>query len=117
MLPYNIVKAQPVSESIKGPDTIFNLRKQNAPVGHKVTYANFTCNILLQKAETHRFHITAGGNKLDNPVDASFPAISILDAKIHINGTISNTKHGDCYIGLDIEKFYSGMCMNYFQYI
>ena len=47
--------------------------------------------------------MTAGGNKLDHPGDASSPAVSMLNAKLHINSTISNAKNGARYLGLDIK--------------
>jgi hypothetical protein len=52
--------------------------------------------------------MTAGGDKLDYPGDASSPAISMLDAKLHINSTISDAKNGAryMYLGLDIKNFY-----------
>jgi hypothetical protein len=61
--------------------------------------------------------MTAGGNKLDYPGDASSPAVSMLDAKLHINSTISDAKHGARYLGLNIKNFYLGTPMSYFQYI
>ena len=57
----------------------------------KITYANFICNILPQKSETHRVRLTAGGDKLDYPIDPSSPAVSLLNMNIHINSTISRT--------------------------
>ena len=59
----------------------------------------------------------AGGDKLDYPVNASTPAVSMLDAKLHINSTISDAKNGARYLGLDIKKFYLGTPMTYFQYL
>ena len=61
--------------------------------------------------------MTAGGDKLDYPGDASSPAVSMLDAKLHINSTISDAKNGARYLGLDIKNFYLGTPMSYFQYI
>jgi hypothetical protein len=48
--------------------------------------------------------------------DASSPAISMLDAKLHINTTISDAKNGARYLGLDIKNFYLGTPMSYIQY-
>ena len=61
--------------------------------------------------------MTAGGDKLDYPGDPSSPAVAITDAKIHINSTISDAKHGARYLGLDIKNFYLGTPMSYYQYI
>jgi hypothetical protein len=61
--------------------------------------------------------MTAGSDKLDYLGDASSPAVSMLDAKLHINSTISDAKSGARYLGLDIKNFYLGTPMSYFQYI
>ena len=45
----------------------------------KITYANFVCDIKLFKNESHRVHLTVGGDKLTyggNPISL---AISLLD--------------------------------------
>jgi hypothetical protein len=70
-----------------------------------VSYANFICTICPQKEETHQVRMTAGGDKLDYPGNASSPTVSMLDAKIHINSTIS------------IKNYYLGTPMGYYQYI
>ena len=41
----------------------------------------------------------------------------MLDAKLHINSTISDVKNGFRYLGFDIKNFYLGTPMSYFQYI
>jgi hypothetical protein len=61
--------------------------------------------------------MTAGGDKLDYPGDASSPAVSMLDAKLHINSTISDAKHGARYLGLDIKNYFLGTPLKYFQYM
>jgi hypothetical protein len=50
--------------------------------------------------------MTAGGDKLDYPGDASSPTISMLDAKLHLNSTISDAKHGTRHLGLDIKNYF-----------
>jgi hypothetical protein len=61
--------------------------------------------------------MTTGGDTLDYPGDASSPTVSILDAKIRINSTISDAKNGARHLGLDIKNYYLGTPMEYFQYI
>ncbi len=116
LLPNGVGKNRPKAERIKGTGTIFPIRKAQVPKDRKVTYANFQCTIRPQKAETHRVRCTAGGDKLDYPFDASSPAVSMLDAKLHINSTISDAKRGARYLGLDIKNFYLGTPMEYYQY-
>jgi hypothetical protein len=57
--------------------------------------------------------MTAGGDKLDYPGDASSSTVSKLDAKIHINSTISDAKNGARHLGLDIKNYYLGTPMEY----
>ena len=82
-----------------------------------MTYANFICNIHPQKKESLRTRLTTGGDKLDYQYDASSPAVSVLDAKIHINSTISDAHQGARYLVLDIKFFYPGTPMEYYQYV
>jgi hypothetical protein len=79
-----------------------------------VSYANFICTICPQKEETHRVRMTAGGDKLDYPSDASSPTVSMLNAKIHINSTISDASKGARHLRLDIENYYLGTPMGYY---
>jgi hypothetical protein len=48
--------------------------------------------------------MTAGGNELDCPGNASSPTVSVMAAKVHINSTISNAKHGARHMGVDIKN-------------
>ena len=87
------------------------------PPGRKATYANFIPAIRSNKKETHRVRICAGGNLLDYPGDPSSPAVSITNAKLHIDSTISDAKKGARYLVLDIKNFYLGNHLTYFQYL
>jgi hypothetical protein len=84
---------------------------------NKAPYANFICTIRPQKEESHQVRMTADGNKVDYPGYASSPTVSMLDAKIHINSTISDASKGACHLGLDIKNYYLGTLMGYYQYI
>ena len=61
--------------------------------------------------------MTAGGDRLDYPHDPSSPAVSMFNAKLHINSTISDAKKGARYLVVDIKNFYLGTPMNYYQYL
>jgi hypothetical protein len=117
LLAHGFGNSRPAAEQVKGTGTVFFIEKTQVPKDHRVTYANFLCNIRPQKTETHRVRMTAGIDKLDHPGDASSPAVSMLDAKLHINSTISDAKNGARYLGLDIKNFYLSTPMSYFQYI
>jgi hypothetical protein len=107
----------PLANQITGTGTVFFITKSQVPKDRKVTYANFVCTIRPQKTETHRVRMTAGGDKLDYPRDASSPTVPMLDAKIHINSTISDAKQGARHLGLDIKNYIIGTPMAYFQYL
>jgi hypothetical protein len=117
LLEFGIGLARPASERITGTGTIFFVHKDDVPADRHVSYANYVCNIRPQKTETHRVRMTAGGDQLDYPGDPSSPAVSMLDAKLHINSTISDAHKGARYFGIDIKNFYLGTPMKYFQYI
>ena len=55
--------------------------------------------------------MTAGGNHLDCPYNFSSPAVSMTNAKLHINSTISDAIKRARYLGLDISNFYLGTDM------
>jgi hypothetical protein len=61
--------------------------------------------------------MTAGGDQLDYPGNASSPAVAMLDAKLHINSTISDASRGARYMGINIKNYYLGTPMKYYQYI
>jgi hypothetical protein len=71
LLEHGLGRNRPPSEKITGTGTLFFIHKAQVPQDRKVTYANFVCNIRPQKTETHRVRMTAGGDKLDYPGDAS----------------------------------------------
>ena len=96
---------------------MFFTTKDRIPKNRKINYANFICNIRPQKSETHRVRLTAGGDKLDYPGYPSSPVVSLLNVKIHINSTISRAKNNARYMCIDINTFYLGNPMKYFQYM
>ena len=117
LLPDGVGKSRPAKDRITGTGTLAFIRKTQVPAGRKVTYANWVCAIRNQKAETHRVRMTAGGDRLDCPYDVSSPAVSMTNAKLHINSTISDAHRGARYLGIDISNFYLGTDMPYHQYL
>ena len=61
--------------------------------------------------------MTAGGDRLDYPSNSRSPAVCMIDAKLHINSTISDTHKGAHYLRINIKNFYLGTPMQYYQYI
>ena len=94
---------------------MFLTKKDKIPKDRKITYENFICNIRPQKSETHRVRLTTGGDKLDYHGNPSSPEVSLLNVKIHINSNISRAKNNAKYMCIDINNFYLGTTMKYFQ--
>ena len=117
LLEHGVGLQRPEKERIKGTGTIFFVRKHTIPEDRKISYTNYVCNVRPQKEETHRVRMTAGGDRLDYPDDPSSPAVSMQNAKLHINSTISDAKRGARYLVADIRNFYLGTPMSYFQYL
>ena len=57
--------------------------------------------------------MTTGWDHLNCSDEPRSPAVSILDAKTHINSTISDAHKAACYMGIDIKNFFLGTTMNY----
>ena len=98
LLPHGIGKSRPPQDKIESTGTIFPIHKSMIPHGRTATYANFIPAIRPNKKETYRVRICAGGNLLDYPGDPSSPAVSLTNAKLHINSTISDAKKGARYL-------------------
>jgi hypothetical protein len=104
LLEFGIGRDRPIAERTNGTGTILFIRKADVPSDRHVSYANYVCNICPQKTETHRVRLTAGGNQLDYPDDASSPAVAMLDAKLHINSTISDASRGARYTTISARQ-------------
>ena len=91
------------SERVTSKGTIFFIKKEDVPDNRNLFYANYVCNIRPHKTETHCVRMTAGGNCLGYPGDASSPAVCMLNAKLHINRTISDAHKGARYLGIEIK--------------
>ena len=79
---------------VKGTDTITFIAKGGVEKNRDVTYATFVCDIKPHKVQTHRIHITVGGDRLDCPDDTGSPAANMLETKLLVKSTISRTKDG-----------------------
>ena len=117
LLEHGVGLNRPQHERIEGSGTLFFVRKHTIPADRKVSYTNMICDIRPQKEETHHVRITAGGDRLEYPHDPSSQAVSMINAKIHINSTISDAHKGARYMVVDIKNIYLGTPMSYYQYI
>ena len=110
-------KSRLPSKRVEGTNTIFFVSKQAIPMGKKVTYANFVCDIKLSNTKTLRVCLTVRGDQLTYNGNPSSPAISLLDLNIHLNSVISDTRKGAHYMTADITNNYLNNPMSNFQYM
>ena len=52
------------TQRVKGSDTFHFVYKKDVTKGKKITYAQFYCDIRLQKVEINRTRLAVGGNLL-----------------------------------------------------
>ena len=91
---------------IKGTKAMRYIHKNEVPTGKKITYANMVCNFRPLKNEKHRVRLTIGGDKLDYDRDTASPTANLIDTKILLNSTISDSKKGAQFMSLDIKDFF-----------
>ena len=72
-----------------GTNTVFFIPLSVVPVGRTVTYSRLVASIRPHKTETHRVHVTVGGNRLDFPGDTTTNCASLTTTKCILNSTIS----------------------------
>ena len=83
---------------VKGTNTIIFIPKSELPPNAKVTYATFVCDERPLKPEPNRVRIVAGGDKLQFNDDAGSPATDLLETKLIVNSTISDSDKGAFFI-------------------
>ena len=72
----------------KGSDTFHFIRRMYVPIGKKLTYARFCCDVRLQKDDINRTKLTVGGDRLEYNGKTSAEAAGLETIKIRINSTI-----------------------------
>ena len=73
------------------------------PPKRKATYANFVCDHRPFKTEPWCVRLVVGGDKVEYFYDAGSPSTTILETKILINSTISDSHKGARFLTLDIS--------------
>ena len=102
---------------IKGTKTITFISKHAVPRDRDVTYATYVCDIKPLKAETHRVRITVGGDRLSCPDDTGSPAANMLETKLLVNSTISDSKYGAKFLSADIVNYFLASPMKRSEYM
>ena len=89
--------------NIPGTNTIKFIRKDQVPKGRKVTYGRIVVTYHPQKSEPNRSRLTAGGDRLDSPVDPATPTADLTSIKLLWNSVISTP--GARYVMMDVKNF------------
>ena len=93
------------TQRVTGSDTFHFIKQMQVPIGKKVTYAQFCCDVRLQKDDINRTRLTVGGDRLTYDGKTSTEIAGLETIKIHHNSTIS-TKDAK-YAAADIRNFYT----------
>ena len=64
------------------------------------------CDIRPLKSEKYRVRLTVGGDRLQYPDDTASLAASLLEAKLLINSTISQSAQNARFMTIDINDFF-----------
>ena len=102
---------------IKGNDVIDFIRKSDVPNNKIVTYARMVCDYRPFKNEQYRLRLTVGGDRLHYADDAASPAASLLETKMLLNSTISQSAQGCRFMTLDIKDFFLKTLMTDHEYM
>ena len=69
------------------------------------------------KSEKYRVRLTVGGDRLQYPDDTASPVASLLEAKLLINSTISQSTQNTRFMTIDIKDFFLQMIMSEAEYM
>ena len=83
-----VEKYEDGTQRVKGSDTFHFIRSMHVPIGKKITYARFCCDVRLQKDNINQTRLTVGGDKLEYGEKTSTETAGLETIKIHINNTI-----------------------------
>jgi hypothetical protein len=104
-------------DSVIGTDTIDYIHLSEVPSDNKVTYGNFICDYRPLKSEPYRVRLTVGGDKLPYDDDAGSPAASLLETKLILNSTISDSKKGARFLCADLKYHFLATPMKEPEYM
>ena len=92
-------------------DTIMFIQKDEIPVDRKVRDTSFLQGYCLLKSEPYHISITVCSDQLLYLVDFGSSTTNLLETKLPINSTISNSEKGAQFIAMDIKAFSSAASM------
>ena len=75
------------------------------------------CDMMPLKTEKFRVHLTVGGDQLQYLDDTASPAATLLETKILLNSTVSQSANGARFMTLDIKDFFLQTLMKRPEYM
>ena len=91
---------------VKGNDVVDFISYKDIPKNKIVTYTNMVCDIRPLKTEKYRVRLTVGGDRLQYPDDTASPAATLLETKLLLNSTISQSSKNARFMTIDIKTFF-----------
>ena len=102
---------------IEGNDVIDFIQFSDVPTDRIVTYSNMVCDIRPLKKEKFEVRLTVGGDRLQYPDDTASPAATLLETKLLLNSTISQSAQGARFMTHDIKDFFLQTVMKRPEYM
>ena len=102
---------------VKGNDVVDFIDYKDVPQNKIVTYANMVCDIRPLKTEKYRVRLTVGGDRLQYPDDTASPAATLLETKLLLNSTISQSAQNARFMTIDIKDFFLQTIMENSEYM
>ena len=109
--------AQGNEYGVNSTDTTDFIYKSEVTLYRRVTYATYVLDYRPLKDEQYIVTITVGRDKLTYLDDAGPPSTNLMETKILINSTISNTKLGARFISEDIKDYFLATSMEQAEYM
>ena len=97
-----------------GTNPIHFIARKDAPVNRSVTYGRIIDITRPTKAETHRIHLTVGGDRIVYSGDKSTPTADLQTIKSLLNSTISTPN--TIFSTADINDFYLNIPLSTFEH-
>ena len=79
---------------IEGNNVFDFISHLEVPADRIITYDNMVCDIRPLKTEKFRVRLAVGGDRLQYPDDTTSPAATLLETKLLLNSTISQSARG-----------------------
>ena len=102
---------------VNGNEIINFIPYTDVPKEKLVAYANMVCDVRPLKTEKFRLRLTVQGDCLQYPDYTASPAASLLEAKLLLNSTISQSSKDAEFITIDIKDFFLQTVMSESEYM